>query len=90
MSMKKPIERLSSMKILSKLCAWMGSDGMAHVILSALVTIVFNLLLPTWGAIVLASLVGISKELYDKYSNKGCAEIKDLICDLFGILIGIL
>ena len=68
----------------------MGNDGMAHVILSALVTIIFNLFLPTWGAIILASFVGISKELYDKYSNKGYAEIKDLICDLFGILIGIL
>ena len=78
------------MKYLNKLFSWMGSDGMMHVILSAFITVIFNLLLPIWCTILIVSFIGIGKELYDKYSGNGCAEIKDLVCDLFGRLIGIL
>ena len=78
------------MRYLNKLFAWMGSDGMMHVILSALIASVLNTLLPWELAAVITLFIGIAKELYDKYSNKGCAEYKDLLCDLFGILIGIL
>lgn len=78
------------MKYLNKLFAWMGRDGMMHVILSALIACLLNLVLP-WELAAIGTLaVGIGKELYDKRSGKGCAEMKDLICDIIGVIIGIL
>ena len=78
------------MKYLNKLFSWMGNDGMMHVILSALICVVLNIVLPWELAGMITLAIGIGKELYDKYSGQGCAEYKDLICDLFGILLGIL
>lgn len=78
------------MKYLNKLFAWMSSDGMMHVILSAFICAILNIVLPWELAGMITFAIGIGKELYDKYSKKGCAEWKDLFCDLFGILLGIL
>lgn len=78
------------MKYLNKLFAWMGSDGMMHVILSALICVVLNIVLPWELAALITFDIGLGKELYDKVSGKGCAEWKDLVCDLVGILIGVL
>lgn len=77
------------MKYLNKLFTWMGSDGMMHVILSAIICTVLTLIMPWWVASVLTIGLGIGKEVYDS-TGKGCAEWKDIICDLVGILIGIL
>lgn len=66
------------------------SDGMKHIILSAILTVVAKWLLPVWVAVALVLLIGIIKEIYDRVSGKGCAEWKDIICDIIGILIGIL
>ena len=78
------------MSYLNKLFAWMGSDGMSHVILSAIIAVTLNLLLPWWVAGVIALAIGVGKEIYDKVSGKGHAEWKDLLADLVGILIGVL
>ena len=78
------------MKILSKLFTWMGSDGMAHVILSALITSVLALVLPWELAGMVTLAIGIGKEIYDKCSGKGYVEVKDVVCDIIGILIGVL
>ena len=78
------------MKYLSKLFAWMGNDGMMHVILSALISSVLNILIPWELAAMITLAVGIGKEIYDRVSGKGCSEIKDIVCDIVGILIGLL
>ena len=78
------------MKYLNKLFSWMGSDGMMHVILSAFIASVLNLFIPWEVAAVITLAVGFGKELYDRISGKGCSEWKDLICDLIGVLIGVL
>lgn len=78
------------MKYLSKLFNWMGSDGMMHLILSATIAVVINLFLPWELAGVITLAIGIGKEVYDKASGNGCAEMKDIVCDIAGILIGIL
>ena len=78
------------MKYLNKLFVWMGMDGMMHVILSALIGAVLNLLLPWELAAMITLAVGIGKELYDRISGKGCSEWKDIVCDILGILIGVL
>lgn len=67
-----------------------GSDGMKHIILSAILTVVAKWLLPVCVAVALVFLIGIIKEVYDKISGKGCAERKDIICDIIGIVIGVL
>lgn len=67
-----------------------GYDGCKHIILSAILTVVAKWLLPVWVAVALVLLIGIIKEVYDNVSGKGCAEWKDIICDIIGILIGIL
>ena len=78
------------MKYLNKLFTWMDSDGMSHVILSSIIACLLSLVMP-WELAALATLaIGIGKELYDKHSGKGCAEWKDLVCDIIGILIGVL
>lgn len=69
---------------------WMDYDGMKHIILSAILTIVAKWLLPVWVAVGVVLSIGIAKEIYDKVSGKGCAEWKDIVCDIIGILIGIL
>ena len=78
------------MKWLNKIFAWMDSDGMKHVILSALIACALSLVMPTGLAAVVTLAIGIGKELYDAKSGKGCCEVKDIVCDIIGILIGIL
>lgn len=78
------------MKYLNKLFSWMGSDGMSHLILSATIAVGLNLVLPWELAGMITLAIGIGKEIYDKASGKGCAEVKDIVCDIVGILIGIL
>ena len=52
--------------------------------------VVFNLFLPTYLAAIITFAICIGKEVYDKTTNKGCAEWEDLIADVIGIIIGIL
>ena len=50
-----------------------------------------NIVMPLWLAVVITAVVGVAKEfVYDKWLKKGTFEIKDLVCDLIGILIGCL
>ena len=63
---------------------------MMHVILSSIIASVLNILLPWELAAAITFTVGIGKELYDRISGNGCSEIKDIVCDITGILIGVL
>ena len=67
-----------------------GEDKLKHVVVSAIITVVLNLFLPWWAAALIILAIGISKEVYDKTTNKGCAEWEDLLADVIGIIIGIL
>ena len=78
------------MRYLNKLFAWMGSDGMSHLILSAIIAVFLSLFLPLELAAMITLAVGIGNELYDRISGKGCSEWKDIVCDIVGILIGVL
>ena len=57
---------------------------------SAIIAVALNLFLPWWVAGLITLAIGVGKEVYDKVSGKGFAEWKDIICDIIGILIGIL
>lgn len=78
------------MKELNAIFDKVGYDGCKHIILSAVLTVVAKWLLPLWVAILIVLAIGIAKEVYDKASGEGCAELKDVVCDCIGIIIGIL
>lgn len=75
---------------LNRLFDMIGYDGMKHIILSAILTVVAKFLLPLWVVCPLVFAIGIAKEIYDKVSGKGCAELKDIACDVVGVIIGAL
>ncbi len=66
-----------------------GYDGCKHIILSAILTVVGNLLLPLWVVVPIVFAIGLAKEAYDS-TGKGCAEWKDVVCNVIGIIIGAL
>lgn len=67
-----------------------GADGMLHLAVSALLMVALGWMRPLWIAVLLVLTTGIGKECYDYISGKGTAEFKDIICDCFGILLGLL
>lgn len=68
----------------------MTIDKYKHIVVSAIIAVTLNLFLPWWVAGLVTLTIGVGKEVYDKVSGKGCSEWKDIICDIIGILIGIL
>lgn len=78
------------LNILSNLYNMAGYDGLKHIVLSAVLTVGFNLFLPWWCAAMVTLSIGMAKEIYDKLSEKGCCEWKDIMCDIIGIIIGAL
>jgi len=67
---------------------WIKTDGLLHLETSALITIALSLFLPWWVAAVIAFLIGVVKELYDK-EHGGVASWHDIGCDAAGVLIGL-
>lgn len=68
----------------------MGTDGVVHCLISAFLTAFIGVFLPMWLAVIIVLIIGIAKEVYDKVSNKGDADIKDFVCNLIGVAIGAL
>lgn len=69
---------------------WVRTDGLLHIVVSALICVMLGWINPIWIAPLVTLLIGIGKEIYDKVSKKGTAEWHDLICDIIGIVIGML
>lgn len=79
------------MKCLSEIAARAGIDGLLHVIVSTIIVLIMQIVAPWWVAIIVSILIGVGKELiWDLWLRKGQIQVKDLICDLAGILIGCL
>ena len=78
------------LNILSKLYDMAGYDGLKHIVLSAVLTVMLKLVFPIYVTVPTVYLVDILKEIYDKKSGKGCEETKDMVCNIIGILIGII
>jgi hypothetical protein len=68
----------------------LAEDKLKHVVVSAIIAVVLNLILPWWEAGILTLCIGVGKEVYDKVSKQGCAEWEDLAADMIGIIIGLL
>lgn len=78
------------MKYINQLFDLVALDGCKHIILSALITVILNIFLPIWASALITAALGGLKEYYDYKSNTGYVQIKDIICDVVGILIGCL
>lgn len=63
-------------------------DKLLHFALSAIISMVLSALLPSWAAICITMGIGITKELYDQFTQKGQAEVADLLADLIGAIVG--
>ena len=81
-----------------KIWGWIRKDGLLHIGVSAVLVILFSLMLLSLGytdpgtlygvSAVLTFLAGLGKEVYDSIKKKEFIEWHDLICDLIGIVIG--
>ena len=78
------------LNILNKLYNMAGYDGLKHIVLSAVFTVMLKLVFPVYVTVPTVFLVGILKEIYDNKSGKGCAETKDMVCNIIGMIIGAL
>lgn len=76
---------------MKKILEWLGQDALLHIVVCSILVGALNIVMPLWLAVVITAVVGVAKEfVYDKWLKKGTFEIKDLVCDLIGILIGCL
>lgn len=71
--------------MINRLFSWMGEDGMKHVICSAFICALLNLITFPFGAGFVAFFIGVLKEAYDNITGKGTAELKDLACNAIGV-----
>lgn len=79
------MKALQRLRLLSS--KYIRQDGWLHIFVSSLICCVFGWL-PCWLAPLLSFGVGIGKEVYDKTSGRGCAELHDLACDAVGCFLG--
>ena len=64
------------------------SDKLLHFICSALIMAMCSIFLNPMLSSFITIAIGLLKELYDKLSGRGCAELVDLWADIIGIAIG--
>lgn len=80
--------------MIQKMSDWVrehiGFDGLLHIVLSAIMVGTLKHIIGALGAVAVVALIGIGKEIYDRRTGKGCAEFKDIACDLVGIMIGVI
>lgn len=62
----------------------MRTDHLLHLLVSAVIMAVLSYFLPAPWAFCITLLIGIGKEVYDKVSKKGTAELSDLFFDFLG------
>lgn len=74
------------MKIVNDLISKIGIDKILHFLISAfLVTVAMSLISNILVSALIVLLIGIGKELYDKFINKTEFSVSDLIADVLGI-----
>lgn len=75
--------------MVSRVLTWLGTDGMAHILVSLVICCVLAAFLPIWAAVLITASVGAAKEVvWDLWLKKGSASWHDIICDGIGIVLG--
>ena len=67
-----------------------GFDGLLHFAVCAIMTALIKAMAEPLLAVIVVSMTSIAKEFNDVRTGKGCAEFKDIACDLVGIMIGVI
>lgn len=69
-----------------------GFDGLLHFAISAILmgTLKHIIGIGWLIAFIIVILIGFFKEGYDKISDKGDPELKDLFCNACGVIVGLL
>lgn len=67
-----------------------GLDGLMHFAICAIMTCCFKFIVGAILAAVIVCFIGMAKEFYDKKSGESFAEIKDVLCNFVGIIVGVL
>ena len=75
--------------LISNSIAVLEADGLAHLLVCMMLTMVLVPFINLWLAILIVLCIGIGKELYDKFAKKTEFSTKDLICDVIGIIFGL-
>lgn len=79
------------MDFFNKIFDYFAFDGCKHIILSSIIVIILSLFIPKLIAALIALIIGLLKEfVYDKYMKKGTFDVKDIISNIVGIIIGVL
>lgn len=71
---------------------WIAFDGLLHIETSFILVLLFRLFMPPFCAVLAALVLGLAKEVVDiwwRKSNTWRQALHDIICDLVGILLGI-
>lgn len=77
--------------MINKIINYFGIDGLAHIIVCNVLVSIIAIIIPLWIAVIITIIIALGKEyIYDKKLGKGTCEIKDLIADGIGIIIGCL
>lgn len=66
---------------------YIRQDGWKHIYVSIIICLVLAWL-PCFLPPIIALAIGVAKEVYDKKTGKGTAEMHDLACDGVGVFIG--
>lgn len=75
--------------MMGRLLKYFGQDGLAHILVSLVLCAVLGAFLPLWAAAIIALSVGFIKELvWDMWLKRGTCDLKDVLCDVMGILLG--
>lgn len=64
------------------------SDKLLHFLCAMLCMVSVSIIFNEGIGLITTVAVSLGKELYDKYSGKGCAELEDLLADFLGLLVG--
>lgn len=76
---------------MNKILDYLTRDRLLHIVFSAALVVIFNWVFSWVFAVILALLIGLGKEfIWDKFLGKGTFDVNDIICDVIGIILGIL
>lgn len=80
--------------MIQKISNWarecIGFDGLMHFAICAIMTCCFKFIVGAILAAAIVCFIGMAKEFYDKKSGEGFAELKDVLCNFVGIIVGVL
>ena len=74
--------------MLNKIWNWVRVDGLLHIEACVAIVLLVGRFLPWWAACIAGAVAGIAKEIWD--IKHGTPDWHDLVCDLIGIVIGVI